>query len=117
RRRVLEVSSHAPPMPAAELARLAGCGAGVVRDLAAAGLVDERFAPADHQEPAPPDWRLAGPALSPDQSIAAQPLVKNVEAGVFRGAFLCGRTGPGQRASCIAALPAALAAVPPVPVL
>ena len=37
RRRVLERLRDGPPMPAAELARLAGCGAGVVRGLLAAG--------------------------------------------------------------------------------
>jgi primosomal protein N' (replication factor Y) len=109
RRRVLEVSRHAPPMPAAELARLAGCGAGVVRDLIAAGLVEERFAPAEDQESALPDWRLAGPALSPDQSIAAQRLVKNVEAGVFGVTVLDGVTGSGKTETYFAALAAALA--------
>ena len=34
RRRVLEVLRDAPPLPAAEAARLAGCSAGVIRDLA-----------------------------------------------------------------------------------
>src|SRR4051794_21734064 len=60
-----------PPMPAVELARLAACGTGVVRNLIAAGLVEERFASTEAPE-SPPDWRLPGPALSPDQSIAAQ---------------------------------------------
>src|SRR5271155_5222679 len=38
RRRVLEVLCGGPPMPAAELARLAACGTGVVRNLVAAGF-------------------------------------------------------------------------------
>ena len=47
RRRVLEVLRDGPPLPAAELARLAGCGAGVVRDLIAAGLSRSDLAPAE----------------------------------------------------------------------
>src|SRR5262245_3669721 len=39
RRRVLERLRGGPPMTAAELARLAGCSAGVIRGLLAAGLV------------------------------------------------------------------------------
>src|SRR5262245_13283427 len=44
RRRVLERLREGPPIIAAELARVAGCSAGVVRDLLAAGLAVERFA-------------------------------------------------------------------------
>ena len=40
RRRVLEVLASGPPLPAMELARQAACGAGVVRALAAAGLIE-----------------------------------------------------------------------------
>src|ERR1700730_905312 len=78
RRRVLEVLGAGPPMPAAELARLAACGAGVVRDLISVGLVEERFGSAEVPESPSPDWRLSGPALSPDQSLAAQRLVSSV---------------------------------------
>src|SRR6266481_806605 len=110
RRRVLEVSRDAPPLPAAELARLAECGQGVVRDLLAAGYVDEHLAPAEPPHPAPPDWRLPGPALSPDQSIAAQRLVARVEAGGFGVTVLDGVTGSGKTETYFAALAAALAA-------
>ena len=110
RRRVLEVLCDGPPMPAAELARLAGCGTGVVRDLIAAGLVEERFASAEAPELRSPDWRLCGPALSPDQSIAAQRLVNSVEAGAFRVTVLDGVTGSGKTETYFAALAAALAA-------
>jgi primosomal protein N' (replication factor Y) len=109
RRRVLEVLCSGPPMPAAELARLAACGAGVVRNLLAAGLIEERFAPADRPELPPADWRLSGPSLSPDQSSAAQRLVKNVEAGVFGVTVLDGVTGSGKTETYFAALAAALA--------
>src|SRR5216684_298666 len=110
RRRVLEVLRDAPPLPAAELARLAGCGQGVVRDLLAAGYVEEHLAPAEPPHPAPPDWRLPGPALSPDQSIAAQRLVARVEAGGFGVTVLDGVTGSGKTETYFAALAAALAA-------
>jgi primosomal protein N' (replication factor Y) (superfamily II helicase) len=110
RRRVLELLREGPPLAPIELARLAECGAGVVRDLLAAGLVEERFAPAEPPEIAPPDWRLSGPALSPDQSIAAQRLVRSVETGRFAVTVLDGVTGSGKTETYFAALAAALAA-------
>jgi primosomal protein N' (replication factor Y) (superfamily II helicase) len=110
RQQVLEVLRDRPPLPAAELARLAGCGAGVIRDLLAAGLVEERFAPAEPPDPVPPDWRSSGPALSPDQSIAAQRLVKAVETGGFGVTVLDGVTGSGKTETYFAALAAALKA-------
>src|SRR6266851_1925956 len=110
RRRVLEALRDGPPLPIAELARLAECGQGVVRDLLAAGYVDEHLAPAEPPHPAPPDWRLPGPALSPDQSIAAQRLVRSVEAGGFGVTVLDGVTGSGKTETYFAALAAALAA-------
>ena len=110
RRRVLEALRDGPPLPAAELARLAGCGAGVVRDLVAAGLVEERLAPAEPPAPPPPDWRLSGPSLSPDQLSAARRLVDNVSAGGFSVTVLDGVTGSGKTETYFAALAAALAA-------
>ena len=110
RRRVLELLRDRPPVTAAELARFAGCGAGVIRDLLAAGLVEERFASAEPPEIAPPDWRLPGPTLSPDQSIAAQRLVDSVEADGFAVTVLDGVTGSGKTETYFAAIAAALAA-------
>src|SRR6516225_4520716 len=72
RRRVLEILLNRPSMPVAEIAQLAACGPGVVRDLIAADLVEERFASSEPPEAPSPDWRLSGPALSPDQSVAAK---------------------------------------------
>src|SRR5580693_7437902 len=109
RRRALEVLCGGP-MPAAEVARLAACGTGVVRDLVSAGLVEERFASAEVPESPSPDWRLSGPALSPDQSLAAQGLVASVGAGAFRVTVLDGVTGSGKTETYFAALAAALAA-------
>ncbi len=110
RRRVLELLRDGPPLPAAELARLAGCSAGVVRDLIAAGLVEERLVPAEPAGPALPDWRLAGPGLSSDQSAAARRLVGRVESAVFGVTLLDGVTGSGKTETYFAAIAAALAA-------
>jgi primosomal protein N' (replication factor Y) len=110
RRRVLEASRNRPPLTAAELARHAQCGTGVVRDLLAAGYIEEHLAPAEPAHLAPPDWRLPGPALSPDQSVAAQRLVASVEAGRFGVTVLDGVTGSGKTETYFAALAAALAA-------
>src|SRR5271166_5409178 len=78
RRRVLEVLHQGPPLAGAELVRIAGCGPGVVRGLIACGFVEERLAQGEPPVPSPPDWRLTGPRLSPDQSIAARRLVDSV---------------------------------------
>jgi primosomal protein N' (replication factor Y) len=110
RRRVLEIlSSGLQPSPR-ELARLAACGPGVVRDLIATGLVDERFAPAETPEVAAPDWRRPGSKLSPDQSLAATKLVDGVAAGMFGVTVLDGVTGSGKTETYFAAVAAALAA-------
>ena len=93
RRRVLEVLQQGLSQAAAELARAAGCGPGVVRELVACGLVDEHLAPAEPPISAPPDWRLSGPVLSPDQSIAARRLVDSVVEGGFKVTVLDGVTG------------------------
>jgi len=110
RRRVIEVLRGGPPLPAAELARLAACGAGVVRDLLTAGFVEEHLAPPEPSHIAPANWRLSGPALSPDQSAAARRLVDNIEAGGFGATVLDGVTGSGKTETYFAALAAALAA-------
>src|SRR5271170_604380 len=110
RRRVLEVLRDGPPLPAAEAARLAACSAGVVRDLAARGLVEECLVAAAPADLAAPDWRRPGPALSPDQSVAAHRLVDNFAAGGFRVTLLDGVTGSGKTETYFAAIAAALAA-------
>src|SRR6202043_1055715 len=67
-------------------------------------------ASAEVPESPSPDWRLSGPALSPDQSLAAQRLVSSVEASAFRVTVLDGVTGSGKTETYFAALAAALAA-------
>ncbi len=110
RRRVLELLRDAAPLPAAEAARLAGCGAGVVRDLAAGGLIVERLVAAEPAAVAAPDWRRPAPALSPDQAVAAQRLVGRVDSGGFGVTLLDGVTGSGKTETYFAAIAAAIAA-------
>jgi primosomal protein N' (replication factor Y) len=110
RRRVLEGLRDGQSLSAGDLARLAGCSLGVVRDLIALGFVEEHFAPAEPPSPELPDWRLSGPALSPDQAIAARRLVDSVEAGKFRVTVLDGVTGSGKTETYFAAVAASLAA-------
>ena len=110
RQRVLEALRDGPSLGAADLARAANCGPGVVHELVARGLVEERLAPVEPPALSPPDWRLSGPPLSPDQSIAARRLVDNVTAGGFKVTVLDGVTGSGKTETYFAALAAALAA-------
>ena len=73
RRRVLGALRDNYALPVAELARVAACSAGVVRDLLAAGLVEEYLAPTDPADIALPptdrekawDRASASPARSP----------------------------------------------------
>jgi primosomal protein N' (replication factor Y) (superfamily II helicase) len=110
RRRVLELLCQGPPLPAAELARLAGCGAGVVRDLVAMRLVEIRLVAGKPGVPALPDWRRSGRSLSPDQVIAARRLIDRVESGGFAVTVLDGVTGSGKTETYFAAIAATLAA-------
>jgi primosomal protein N' (replication factor Y) (superfamily II helicase) len=110
RRRVLEILRGGPPLAPAELARLAGCGPGVVRDLAARGLVEQRLVAAESDGFARPDRHRRGPALSADQTIAARRLVDRVETGGFGVTLLDGVTGSGKTEAYFAAIAAALAA-------
>src|SRR6516162_1846513 len=110
RRRVLEVLRDGPPLATAELARVAGCGPGVVHELVAAELVEERLIAAEPAALSPPDWRLSGPPLSADQSTAARRLVDSVAAGGFSTTVLDGVTGSGKTETYFAAIAAALAA-------
>jgi len=110
RGRALETLRDGPPLPVAEVARLAGCGAGVVRELVALGFIEERLAAVEPPSPAPPDWRAPGVALSADQAVAARRLVSTVATSGFRVTLLDGVTGSGKTETYFAAIAAALAA-------
>src|SRR6266849_6303218 len=108
RRRVLEALAEGPPAPAADLARRAGCGAGVVRGLAALGLVEPLDLPSRPLPPSP-DWRRPGPSLSAAQQAAADDLVAKVAQGGFSVTVLDGVTGSGKTEIYFAAIAATLA--------
>jgi primosomal protein N' (replication factor Y) (superfamily II helicase) len=108
RRRVLEALAEGAPSPAADLARRAGCGAGVVRALAARGLLKATALPA-RPPPPPPDWRQPGPALSSAQEIAAEELARKATRGGFSVTVLDGVTGSGKTEVYFAAIAACLA--------
>jgi primosomal protein N' (replication factor Y) (superfamily II helicase) len=108
--RVLARAEGSAPVTAAELARQAGAGAGVVRRLIARGLIEERLVPRESEDFLLPDGRLSGPALSADQQAAARHLVARVEEGSFRVTLLDGVTGSGKTETYFAALAAVLAA-------
>src|SRR6185312_6613482 len=108
RRRVLEALADGPPAPAADLARRAGCGAGVVRGLASLGLVEPLDLPSRPLPPAP-DWRRPGPDLSAAQQAAADDLVAKLAQGGFSVTVLDGVTGSGKTEVYFAAIAAALA--------
>ncbi len=95
RERVIAVLKDGPPRPAAELAREAGVGTGVVKGLADAGALITVALPARAAGPEP-DWRLPGPALSPGQRDAARLLQKMVADGGFSVTVLEGVPGSGK---------------------
>jgi primosomal protein N' (replication factor Y) (superfamily II helicase) len=107
RRRVLQALADGPPAPAADLARRAGCGPGVVRALIAPGLVEALPLPSRLPRAAP-DWRRPGPRLSSAQELAAEDLVVKVKAGGFTTTLIDGVTGSGKTEVYFAAIAAAL---------
>jgi primosomal protein N' (replication factor Y) len=107
RRRVLEALRDGGACPAAEAARRAGCGAGVVRGLLAAGQVAERLLPAESPSPEE-DWSQEGPPLSLDQQSAAGFLTERTGGG-FNVTVLDGVTGSGKTETYFMAIAQALA--------
>ena len=107
RRRVLETLAEGSSMPAADLARRAGCSPGVVRSLAALGLLETLDLPSRPPPPLP-DWRHPGPTLSSAQEMAANDLIAKVRQGGFGVTLLDGVTGSGKTEVYFAAIAAAL---------
>lgn len=95
------------PQPAADLARLAGVGAAVIKGLADAGAL--RAVPMPRfMLPADPDWRRSGPVLSGEQAQAAAEMRASVGAG-FGVTLLEGVTGSGKTEVYFEAVAQALA--------
>ena len=108
RRRVLAALSDGRALSGPELARAAGVGTAVIHGMAATGLVEAASLP----PPAPfdpPDWRRAGPELSPAQAAAADDLTAKVAARAFAAVLLDGVTGAGKTEVYFEAIAAALA--------
>ncbi|MFZ5784447.1 MAG: primosomal protein N' [Pseudomonadota bacterium] len=108
RRRVLQQLQEGPALPAAELAHLAGVGLSVIKTMASVGLLEsvERTV---RRAFAQPDGLRAGPALSPDQAVAAQSLVEKVLSHTFSATLLDGVPGAGKTEVYFEAIAAALA--------
>lgn len=109
RRRVLAVLADGPPRPAAELAREAGCGPGVVRAMADAGLLRAVTLTPSTAFPNP-DAARPGPVLSADQAAAAAALRRAVAERHYGTTLLDGVTGSGKTEVYFEAVAAALAA-------
>jgi primosomal protein N' (replication factor Y) len=105
RRAVLAVGR---PLPAAELARAAGVGAGVVQAMLRAGLL-EAVELAPGAEPLPDPARV-GVTLTPAQGEAAAALCRMVHTGGPEVALLDGVPGAGKTEVYLEAVAAALAA-------
>ncbi len=95
RARVAAALSDGRPRPTAELARLASVSPGVLRGMAAAGLLTPVALPAAAPF-APPDPAHPGPTLSPAQAETAAALRAMTAARTFSVALLDGVTGSGK---------------------
>jgi primosomal protein N' (replication factor Y) (superfamily II helicase) len=108
RRRVLDVASRDGPLGAAELARRAGVGVGVVRGLADAGALR-----AVTMTPPPafarPDPTHCPPVLGDQQAAPAQALRALAAEGGFSVTLLEGVTGSGKTEIYMEAIAACLA--------
>ncbi len=95
RRRIVELLKDGVPRRAADIAREAGCGAAMIRGMAAAGLLETRAA----SSPAPcRDVNVDETSLSfsKDQQAAAGALRKLAAASQFSAVLLDGVTGSGK---------------------
>lgn len=109
RRRVIAIAEDGMARSAADLAREAAVGTGVVKALAEAGLL-ERLEMSARADIDAPDPALQGPDLSSAQAEAAKSLRGMVETASFSVALLDGVTGSGKTEVYMEAVAAALAA-------
>ena len=93
RQRVADILGLAGAMPSAELQREAGVSAGVITGMAAAGSLDMVLV--SDEAPPPPPRLSGGPALSPDQTSAADAIGSMLGKG-FGPVLLDGVTGSGK---------------------
>jgi primosomal protein N' (replication factor Y) (superfamily II helicase) len=107
RRRVLALLQDGPPRGTADLAREAGVGAGVIKAMASAGLIEAVSLPPPPAFGAP-DAAHPGPELSDAQRAAAQSLNADFAAGGVT--LLDGVTGSGKTEVYFEAVAAALRA-------
>jgi len=94
RRRVLSTASTLPPLTVADLAREAGVGSAVVRQMIDLGMLAQE----QTKRPArfhPPRFDGPSPLLSNDQSVAAEDLCQALETG-FSVTVVDGVTGSGK---------------------
>ncbi len=95
RKRVLAALVMEQARSASDLAAMAGCGTGVVRAMAAAGLLREVVLMA-HRERPQPDPTRPFPVLSTDQEQAATAISDAIDANRFAPFLLDGVTGSGK---------------------
>ncbi len=107
RKRVLEHLKQGPPLTAAEVAREAACGPGVVRGLAEAGVLQALSLPAA-PPPKTPDWKRPRAVLSPRQTDAANALKRKTRTGGFSVTVLDGVPGSGKTEVYFEAMASAL---------
>ena len=108
RKRVLDALRSGRPMPGADLAKVSGSSAAVIRGMADAGIL-QQLALSD-EEPVPqPDPGLPGAVLSDAQHAGATTLVDSVGAG-YSVTLLDGVTGSGKTEVYFEAIAAALQA-------
>ncbi len=93
RHRVIEAAWA--PLPASELARIAGVGVAVIKGLADAGALDVVAGAAVSGKRIEPDWRRLGPVFSADQARIAGAL-RAMAGNGFGVALLEGVTGAGK---------------------
>ena len=95
RARVLAAAGHAPCQRKADLAKAAGCSAGVIDGLVDDGVLEAVALPAAPVA-LPPDPAFAAPRLGADQAVAAAALREAVRKAAFSVTLLEGVTGSGK---------------------